>query len=113
MGTGHKEFRQAVVPAELAKEVVQVIQSHPELGFRTLSDFVRAATADKLRLAHLQLAMRALWQTSDLGADAMDALIRDSLPPDFEAYLRGGEDGRIARRRRQGRAPGPSGEGGT
>lgn len=108
----HKGFRQAVIPSELAKEVVQVIQRHPELGFRTLSEFVRSATAEKLRLAHLQLAMRALWETSELGADAMDALVRDSLPPEFETYLRGGEAGRIARRR-AGHSTGPSGEGGT
>lgn len=82
-----REFRQAVIPSELAKEVVAVIQAHPELGHRTLSDFVRGATAEKLRLAHLQLALRSLWHTADLGSEAMDALIRDSLPPDYRVLL--------------------------
>lgn len=82
----------------MAKEVVQVIQQHPELGHRTLSDFVRFATAERLRLVHLHLAMRALWRTSDLGAEAMDALVRDSLPPEYAEYLKGSETGRFERR---------------
>lgn len=78
-----RTFRQAAVPAELARGgVVAVIRAHPELGHRALSEFARAATAEKLRLAHLQLATRAFWFTSDLGAEAMNAVIRDSLPPD-------------------------------
>lgn len=84
-----REFRQAVIPAELAKEVVAVIQAHPELGYRTLSEFVRGATAEKLRLTHLQLATRAIWQTADLGSEAMAALIRDSLPPEYQAHAEG------------------------
>lgn len=91
-------FRQASIPAELAKEVVAVVQSHPELGYRTLSEFVRAATAEKLRLAHLQLATRSLWLTADLGADAMDALVQDSLPPEYRAHVEG-------QRQAQRRAP--------
>lgn len=82
-------FRQVRVPADLAGEVVALLRDNPFLGYRTLSDFVRSATADKLRLTHLQLGMRSLWLTSELGADAVDALLRDSLPPECRHLLEG------------------------
>ncbi len=86
MGTG-SNYRQAGLPADLAKSVVDLISGHPELGFRTLSEFVRHATIEQLRLTHLHLGVRALWMTTELGAEAVEAVIRDSLPREYRDLL--------------------------
>lgn len=83
----NREFRQAVIPAELAKEIVAIIQAHPELGHRTLSDFIRCAAQDRIQRVHVQVAMRALSETCALGAEAITQLLRDSLPADYAALL--------------------------
>ena len=92
-------YRQACIPAGLAKEVVRIAREHPEFGYRTLSEFVRTATIEHMRQVHTQLALNALWATAELGADAVHALIRDSLPGDYLAVL---EESKEARRRTVG-----------
>lgn len=71
-------FRQASIPAETAKEVVAIIREHPEVGYRTLSEFVRAGTSAHLRAVEAHLALRTLRHTAELGAGAVEALLRDA-----------------------------------
>lgn len=89
-------FRQASIPADLAREAARITREHPELGYRTVSEFVRTATIAQMRHVHTQLALNALWATAELGADAVHALLRDSLPSDYLAVL---EESKEARRR--------------
>ncbi len=85
MGAGGGNFRQAGIPADLAKEIVYLIKVHPQLGYRSLSEFARIGIIEHLRLTRMQLALEAIWATAELSADALDAMLRDSLPP---AYIK-------------------------
>lgn len=87
MGRDAGGYRQPSIPVELADAIDDRIKTHPELGFRTLSEFVRHAAIEQLRLLDLHLALKAIWATTELGADAVDALLRDSLPRDYRAIL--------------------------
>lgn len=80
-------FRQTTIPTDLAKEVVQVIQEHPHLGYGTLSEFIRVATMLHLRSVQAYLGLRMLWHTAAMGSRAVDAILRDSLPPEYQALL--------------------------
>ncbi len=97
MGEGGGNYRQAGLPAELAKQVVALIREHPELGFRSLSEFARHAIIEQLRLVHLHLGVKALWATTELGAQAVEAVIKDSLPREYRDIL----ERSIARQRRE------------
>ncbi len=64
-----------------------IIRDHPELGFRSLSEFARHAIIEQLRLVHLHLGVRALWSTAELGAEVVEAVIKDSLPREYREIL--------------------------
>lgn len=99
MGDSGPPFRQTRIPADLAEEIVRLLEDNPCLGYRTLSDFVRAATIERLRSAHAQVALRAIHATTELGADAVEALLLDSLPAEYRDVVERERD----RRERQGR----------
>lgn len=86
MSSAHR-FRQTIIPNDLAKEVVQVIKDHSHLGYGSLLEFIRVATMLHLRSLQAYLALRTLWHTAAMGSRAVDALLRDSLPPEYQALL--------------------------
>lgn len=71
-------YRQAGLPAELAKEVVQLIRAHPELGFRSLSEFARHAIIDKLRTVKAGLALDDLHKLSGFDLKTLVNLLEKS-----------------------------------
>lgn len=87
MGETGGNFRQAGLPADLAKEIVHIITQHPELGFRSLSEFARHAIIEQLRLTKIGLAVDGLYATSKLGHDVLLGVLKDTLPREYSEII--------------------------